>query len=151
MTSGRLRPSADAITRAHPLILVGLGGALGSLVRHGVTSIQLNASVAVLVLNVAGSLALGSITAWLQHSGSPLHGNAGEARDHWAALIGLGLCGGLTTFSTHMVDVAQRLDSSSLSTALVSLVSTAVLAIAAAATGYELTKRTSTRSPEGPQ
>lgn len=130
-------------------MLVGVGGALGSLVRHGMTSTQLNTSVAVLVLNVAGSFALGSITAWLHHAKSAWHGTAGEARDRWAALLGLGFCGGLTTFSTHMVDVAQRLDSSSMVSAVVSLLVTALLAVAAAAIGYELTRRTSETSTEG--
>lgn len=142
MTSGQLHPAPRVITRTHPLALVGLGGALGSLLRHGVTSTQLEPSIAVFLLNVAGSLVLGSITAWLQHSDSPLHGNAGEAREHWAALLGLGLCGGLTTFSTHMVDVAERLDGSSSTAAMVSLLGTAVVAIVAAGGGYELTRRT---------
>jgi len=125
----------------HPLALVGLGGAVGSVARHIVVSGPADPSIAVFLLNVVGSLALGSITAWLQHARSSLHGDAGEAKPHWAALLGLGLCGGLTTFSTHMVDVAQRLDSSETETALLSLFGTAAAAIAAAAVGYELTRR----------
>jgi len=143
MTSGRLpAPSvASRIVSVHPLALVGLGGAVGSVARHIVVSGPADPSIAVLLLNVVGSLALGSITAWLQHARSSLHGDAGEAKPHWAALLGLGVCGGLTTFSTYMVDVAQQLDSSGVETALLSLLGTAVAAIAAAAAGYELTRR----------
>lgn len=143
MSPGDHPPSSSAahLATVHPLLLVGAGGAAGSLLRHGVISLPVDPSIAVLVLNVVGSLALGSITAWLQHAASPLHGVAGRARDHWSALLGLGLCGGLTTFSTHMVDVAQRLDDASAGTAVVSLIGTAVLAVLAAAVGYESIRR----------
>ena len=143
MTSSELhqRSTVRQITRAHPLALVGLGGASGSLARHGVVSTPLDPSVAVFILNVIGSLALGAPTAWLQHSNSPFHGTSGEARVHWLSLLGLGFCGGLTTFSTHMVDVAQRLDSSSTTSALISLLATAGVATAAAGAGYEAARR----------
>jgi len=135
--------------RAHPLLLVALGGATGSLVRHGVTSTTLRESIAIFLLNVVGSLALGAMAAWLQHAESPLLGVAREASGHWAALLGLGFCGGLTTFSTHMVDVAQRLDSSSWTGALLSLLGTTAVAIAAAGIGYEAVRRTVQPSAAG--
>ncbi len=135
------RSTAPQITRVHPLLLVGLGGAAGSLARHGVVSTPLDPSVAVFILNVLGSLALGALTAWLQHGDTRFHGTTGGARVHLSSLLGLGFCGGLTTFSTHMVDVAQRLDSSSWASALLSLLATAGFATAAAGAGYEAARR----------
>lgn len=147
------RSPVPQIARVQPLVLVGLGGATGSLVRHGVVSTALDPTLAVFLLNVAGSLILGALTAWLQHAGSPWHGPAGEAKRHWSSLLGLGFCGGLTTFSTHMVDVATRLDGThrinSASSALVSLFGVAGVAIAAAVLGYEGTRRRSTRTSAG--
>lgn len=134
----RQRPSFG---RVHPLLLVVIGGGVGSLARHSVVSIHSDPVTAVFLLNIAGSLLLGSLTAWTQHSASTLHGPDGELRGHWSALLGLGFCGGLTTFSTHMVDVAQRLNSSAPSSAVIPLVATTAMAIMAAGAGYEGTRR----------
>lgn len=142
------RSAVARVQSVHPFLLIGIGGALGSLARHGVLSAATNDSATVFALNIVGSFALGALTAWLQHSRSALLGSAGEAREHWAAFLGVGLCGGLTTFSTHMVDVAQRLDASAFGEALFSLIGTAAVAIASAGVGYELVRR-SARTPDG--
>lgn len=130
-----------SLSRVHPLVLVILGGGLGSLARHGAISIHSDPIAAVFLLNIVGSLLLGSLTAWTQHSASTLLGANGALRGHWSGLLGLGFCGGLTTFSTHMVNVAQRLDASGFGAAAIPLLSTAAMAIMAAGIGYQATRQ----------
>lgn len=130
----------SSLTRVHPFILVVVGGGLGSLVRHGIVSASSSVTTAVFFLNVVGSLLLGAMTAWVQQPASNGQNTNHDRRSRWSALGGVGFCGGLTTFSTHMVDVAQRLDSSP-SSAIVPLAVTAALAIVAAAVGFEVTRR----------
>lgn len=121
-------------TVARTFALVGAGGAIGSLLRHGALSTSVDPSVMVVVLNVLGSLALGGLTAWIQHDhAAPPTGL--PSREQWVLLLGLGACGGLTTFSTHMVDVAERLGSTPGAAAL-SLAGTALLAVSAASIGF---------------
>lgn len=127
---------------APSLGLVAIGGGIGSLARHGAVSTELvGPTVSVFVLNVAGSLLLGALGAWWRRS--PIHG--AESRPvldttGWTALLGTGFCGGLTTFSTHMVDVAGRLDTAPFHAAW-SLAATAATAVAAAASGFTLMDR----------
>lgn len=81
----------------HPLALVGLGGALGSMLRYwlgGLAQHRLDATgfpVGTLLVNVAGCLLIGVLSGAVdaRHAFPP------EAR----LLIGAGVLGGFTTFS----------------------------------------------------
>ena len=87
------------------LLLVAAGGALGSVVRWRVGQALAVASRdfpwGTLAVNVAGSLVLGLVFArW--PAGRP---------SAWRLLLGVGFCGGFTTFSTFGVEtvaLAQR-------------------------------------------
>lgn len=79
-----------------------------------------------LAVNVAGSAVLGV-----------LMGLAGVP-DWVFALVGVGFCGALTTFSTFGADVVRLLEERLLGRAVAYLVATLVLGIGAAAAGYGL-------------
>ena len=113
-----------------PLPLVGFGGAVGTLVRHGVLNLDWSPSATLLVINLFGSALLGAL------SGIFLGREGETVPARWLALIGVGLCGGLTTFSGHMVDVASRLDEGQWGHALVSLAGTTILCVGAAIVGF---------------
>lgn len=124
------------------LAIVGVGGAVGSMLRHTALLAVDDPTLAIFLLNVVGSLMLGSLSGWLAHrlqSGLPTTAK-------WSALIGLGFCGGLTTFSAHAADIAQGLrqstSASGIASAIMSGLGTAFVAVSAAAVGFELVRRT---------
>jgi len=79
------------------VLLVALGGALGSAARYGI-GVMLAASTrefpwSTLGINVVGSLVLGAVVALAPEAGSATR-----------LLVGVGVCGGFTTFSTFSVE-----------------------------------------------
>lgn len=96
------RPTRSRFTPA-VLTAVGAGGAVGALARYGM-EVALPAStgafpVATLVVNVVGAVVLGVLSAIPVRRLSPLS----QVR----ALVGVGFCGGLTTFSTMSLETAK--------------------------------------------
>ncbi len=77
-------------------VLVALGGAAGSVLRY-LTDRQVQRwrespfPFGTLTVNVAGSFILGFLSGWLLHGAEP---------SSVRALVAVGFCGGLTTFST---------------------------------------------------
>jgi len=83
-----------------------VGGAIGALARYGVTrALPHDAGSwpwATFCVNVAGALTLGYLTTRLQERLPPTA--------YRRPLLGTGLCGALTTFSTVQVELLQMLD-----------------------------------------
>jgi fluoride exporter len=102
------------------LVLVGLGAAVGAPLRH-LAGHHLDRRLpwGILLVNVAGSFLLGMLVA-LGLSGSTL------------AVLGVGFCGGLTTYSTFAVQTTRLGPRDG----AVNAVLTLVLALAAATLGY---------------
>ena len=71
------------------VLLVAVGGAVGSVLRHLVSVPPLGPFRGVLAVNVAGSAALGALVAWAE-----------RLPDGVLLLLGTGVCGALTTWST---------------------------------------------------
>lgn len=83
------------------LLLVALGGALGSALRYICTSVVGSLPgdfpLATLFVNILGSLVLGILTGFAPAQSTML-------------LFGTGLCGGFTTFSAFSTDVLALID-----------------------------------------
>jgi CrcB protein len=81
------------------------------------------------VINVTGSLVLGLVTGLAAH-----HGLGG----HLSAVLGVGLCGGYTTWSTFTWETFALAEQSRFAAAAVNLVGSLAIGLAAAAAGLGL-------------
>lgn len=78
------------------LVLAGGLGAVARFLLDGVLRpVQGRFPWGIVVVNLLGSLLLGLVLGW---------GRAGLLPDPWPAVLGVGFCGGFTTFSTAAVD-----------------------------------------------
>jgi CrcB protein len=115
------------------LLLVLLGGAVGAVTRF-LTDRALQSRVdavlpwGTLAVNVAGSLLLGLLAG----AGARLPGWVGP-------LVGVGLCGALTTYSTFGFETIRLAESGARGYALVNIVATLAAGLSAAALGFALT------------
>jgi CrcB protein len=112
-----------------PLIL--LGGSLGTAARAGLETLFPPAPAALpwttLLINVIGSFVLGVLVEALSAAG-PDQG----ARRAVRLTLGTGVLGGFTTYSTFMVETADRLRDGHVLVALAYLVGSVLLGLAAA-------------------
>ena len=88
----------------HPVFLVGVGGAIGSNLRYGAGCLIRYAAVgsampiATTAINIVGSFVLGCVAASVDDRLHPRY-----------LFLGVGLCGGFTTFSTFSLEVVEGL------------------------------------------
>lgn len=110
-------------------LLVGLGGALGSMLRYGMTlicaALNLSGNAATLGVNILGSFLIGLFTGCCK-DGSLL------------LLLTVGLCGGFTTFSTFSMQNVRLLQDGKIGLAAVYIISTVLACIVMAWLGYKL-------------
>lgn len=138
-----LSPGRSAGLNPRDLLLVGIGGCIGTLLRACLESLIPSAGpfpLAVFLINISGAFVLG----WLLEM---LHSPAPEPdKNHAARLfLGTGLLGGYTTYSTFAVDEEGFIMAGEMSTALLFGLPTAVLGIVAAAGGAMLVRNTHAR------
>jgi CrcB protein len=81
------------------------------------------------VINVAGSALLGFLLGAQRHLGLPAHA---------VDLLGTGLCGGLTTFSTFGYETLRLLEDGAITEAGLNLLGSLLAGVAAAALGFAL-------------
>lgn len=118
---------SDAMPWLPAALLVAGGGALGAVTRHLASRPPLGAVRGVLLVNVAGALALGVLV-----------GLAGRLPGWLFLLLGTGLCGALTTWSTLAVQT-EELARLSWRRAAAYLAVTLTLGVGAAALGLGVT------------
>lgn len=85
---------------------------------------------ATLVVNVVGALLLGMVVALLR--------TRPTASLYWRPLLGTGLCGGLTTFSTLQLELVRMADAGAVVLAAAYLATSLVLGLAAVTAGLRL-------------
>jgi CrcB protein len=118
------------------IILIFLGGGIGSLMRYAVqlgtdSFISQKFPVSTLLVNAVGSLIIGML--W----GS---GNSSYINENLKAFIFIGLLGGFTTFSTFSLDTLRLIENKEVTSALVYIVLNNVLSIGLCYAGYMLYK-----------
>lgn len=118
----------------HPIVLVFLGGGLGSVTRYLVGRLLPVGSfpLAILLVNIAASAVLGWVVGWVLSR---------AAGDEARLLIGVGFCGGLSTFSSFSYDTLVLLQNGRWGVALVNVIVNVVFCLLAAAGGLWLANR----------
>ena len=117
--------------------LIFIGGGLGSLLRYGIgraLPTTLNGTafpLAILIVNVLASAVLGYVVGWVsRHSGN----------ESWRLLLGVGVCGGLSTFSSFSQDNLMLLQQGRTGAALLNIGLNVLGCLLASAGGWALAK-----------
>lgn len=110
-------------------LAVGLGGAIGSMMRYGITllaaALNLSSAIGTLFVNVAGSFLIGMLTGCCK--GQTLF-----------LLLSVGLCGGFTTFSTFSLQNFHFFQDGRIGLAMLYIIGTVAVCIMMSWLGYML-------------
>jgi len=113
-------------------LLVGMGGALGSMLRYG-SGLLIGPKpfpLATLLINITGSFIIGVVMAY---------GLKNEAfADNWKLFLATGICGGFTTFSAFSLDNLQLFQNGKFGMFTLYITSSVLLGIAAVWVGFKL-------------
>ncbi|HEV8080370.1 MAG TPA: fluoride efflux transporter CrcB [Chitinophagaceae bacterium] len=114
-------------------LLVGAGGALGSMLRYGVAFIPANKLFPyhTFIVNIVGSFLIGCLLGLLLKNSI--------TNDSWKFLA-TGVCGGFTTFSAFSLEGMELLQQQRYSVFLFYFLLSIVIGLAATLLGYTLTK-----------
>lgn len=118
----------------HSLLLVALGGAVGASLRFGVNlamvaSFGKSFPYATLTVNIIGSFLMGLLFSAIEH---------GIIADQtWRALLGIGLLGAFTTFSTFSMDTLLLLQQQEWFKAILNILLNVGVCLFAAAVGMQ--------------
>jgi CrcB protein len=114
------------------LLLVGLGGSIGSMMRYAV-SLLLKTKMfpyATLSVNIIGSFIMGVVIAMsIKEAG---------LSNNWKLFLATGICGGFTTFSAFSMENMGLLQSGRLGMALTYIMVSIILGIVATFLGYHM-------------
>ncbi len=114
------------------LLIVGLGGAIGTMARFlSYQMIKSNSSfLTTLAINVIGSLLIGIVF------GMGLKNSSFE--NNWKLFLATGICGGFTTFSAFSIENIQLIQEGKWSWSLLYISSSIILGISAAFLGFKI-------------
>jgi len=116
------------------LLLVGLGGGLGSMLRYG-SNLLINTKLfpyTTLTVNILGSFIIGIVFGMsIKEEG---------LSNNWKLFLATGICGGFTTFSAFSLENMGLMQSGKLGIALTYIGLSIVLGITATFLGYYLIK-----------
>ncbi len=114
------------------LLLVGLGGGMGSMLRYG-TALLINTKNfpwATLAVNIIGSFIIGVVFA--------LTLKVDILSDSWKLFLATGICGGFTTFSAFSLENMGLMQSGKYGLAITYIGLSVILGIIATFLGYQL-------------
>lgn len=114
------------------LLLVGLGGFLGSIMRYTVWHFfrSANFPAATLIVNISGSLIIGIV---IGIGMKDVHFS-----QNWKLFMATGICGGFTTFSAFSIENFQMIQAGKYLPALLYISSSIIFGIAAAWLGFKI-------------
>ena len=91
------------------ILLVGLGGAVGAMLRYGVTllcnALNWSSNLGTFLVNIAGSFAMGLLVSCCGQS-------------PWLLMATVGICGGFTTFSSFALETNQLMAKGQIATSV---------------------------------
>lgn len=123
------------------LLLVAVGGAIGAVARYSISvwasrltggSTGSGFPLGTLLVNVVGCLLLGALMVWVER---------GALSEQSRLLLGVGLLGALTTFSTFGHETMILAQRGLMTQALVNVAANAVLGLSAVWIGHQLASR----------
>lgn len=108
-------------------LLIGLGGAIGAMLRYGITCLcqynHFSTVIGTMFINIAGSFCMGLLV-------------AGFSQSPWLLMATVGICGGFTTFSTFSMQTVTLLQQGNYSQAVLYMMASLLFCVAFAALGY---------------
>lgn len=113
------------------ILLVGLGGGIGSMLRFATALLLRSKSfpLATLFVNLTGCFIIGLVfAASIKNEG---------ITENWKLFLATGICGGFTTFSAFSLENMQLLQSGKTGMAMLYILLSLVLGIAATFAGYQ--------------
>lgn len=116
------------------ILLVGLGGAAGSMLRYAFAVWFKHATfpLATFLVNIIGSFIIGVIFAYALRNEN--------FASNWRLFLAAGICGGFTTFSAFSLESLLLLQQQRMGMFFLYIFGTLLLGLAAAWLGYELMK-----------
>lgn len=113
-------------------LLVAAAGGVGAIARYSVDTsfsdeLRKKFPIGIFVVNITGSFLLGLVTGATSHLGA------------WATILGVGLLGGYTTFSTASLDSVMLLMEKRIGPALLNSFGMAIVCMLAAMIGLAIT------------
>ena len=120
----------------YPYLLVGIGGALGSVARYGSGVLvgrmwSSSFPLATLLINIAGSLAMGLFIGYLARTTPAWQADA-------RLFVAVGVLGGFTTFSAFSLDAIALIERGEMVQSAIYIVGSVIIAILALYIGMQL-------------
>jgi CrcB protein len=124
------------------LILVFVGGAIGSMCRFWLSGFVAERfgetfPYGTLIVNLVGSWIIGLAAGWIAHFNDPFWASAAKQ------LLMVGICGGLTTFSSFSLQTWNLMLSGRWGSAFTNVLISTILCLALVALGWDLGQRLS--------
>jgi CrcB protein len=121
------------------LLLVAAGGAVGSVARYlvGVGALRAFGSgwpYGTFTVNVVGGFLMGCLASWLAHRGA-------APSEPWRVLLGVGVMGGFTTFSSFSLETALMIQKRAYLQAFSYSAASVLLSVAALFAGLLIARR----------
>jgi CrcB protein len=119
-------------------LLVGLGGAIGSIARYG-SGVLIGRiwpspfPLATMLINIAGSLAMGLLVGWLARTSPAWQADA-------RLFVAVGVLGGFTTFSAFSLDAITLIERGALLEAALYALGSVIVAVVALYLGLLMTR-----------